>query len=61
MKGLVASAINQTQRRLELISSNLRPPHILYMMGRVSLINYMCYLYANKARGFTPQTLPVYF
>ena len=44
-----------------MISSNLRPPHILYLMGRVSLINYMSYLYANKALGFTPQKLPVYF
>ena len=61
MKGLVPSAVNQTLRRLEMISSNLRSPHILYMMGRVSLINYMCYIYANKALGFTPQKLPVYF
>ena len=61
MKGDVQSAVKLTLRRLDMMSSHLRQPHILFVMARMSLINYMSYLYSNKARGFKPQKLPVYF
>lgn len=60
-KGQVKVAVELTVKRLNLISTHLKQPHILYVMGRMSLINYMSYLYSNKALTFKPQKLPVYF
>ena len=60
-KGLVQTAINLTLERIKLISDNLKEPHVLYLMSRMSLVNYMWYIHGNKSRWFRPEILSTYF
>ena len=59
--GAVAAAVELTLERMKLICDHLKEPHILYLMGRLSLVNYMWFLHANKSRWFKKQKLPTYF
>ena len=59
--GAVAAAVQLTLERMKLICDHLKEPHILYLMGRLSLVNYMWFLHANKSRWFKKQKLPTYF
>jgi len=60
-KGLVQTAINLTLERVKLISDNLKEPHILYLMARMSLVNYMWYIHGNKSRWFRSEILSTHF
>ena len=59
--GSLDRAVDITNKRLKLISEHLQEPHILYLMGRMSLTNYMWCLHGNRSRRFKNPKLPVYF
>jgi len=60
-KNMVPLALGATKNRIKLISEHLKQPHILYVMGRCSIVNYMWYIYGNRSNQFKPGTLPCYF
>ena len=59
--GSVDKAVEITIKRIQLICENLKEPHILYLMARMSLTNYMWCLYGNTSKSFKRPQLPVYF
>ena len=59
--GSVDKAVEITIKRIQLICEHLREPHILYLMARMSLINYMWCLHGNTSKWFKKPQLPVYF
>ena len=59
--GSVDKAVEITIKRIQLICENLKEPHILYLMARMSLTNYMWCLYGNTSKSFKKPQLPVYF
>ena len=60
-KGQVNRAVELVKKRIQLVSEHLKEPHILYIMGRVSLINYMWFLLGNRSKWFKSVKLPTYF
>lgn len=64
-KALVVDSIDKaveiTIKRIQLIGEHLREPHILYLMARMSLTNYMWCLHGNTSKSFKRPQLPVYF
>ena len=60
-RGHIAQAVELTKQRIHLASEHLKEPHILYIMGRVSLINYMWFQYGNRSRWFKNVKLPTYY
>ena len=60
-KGDIPQAIELTKKRISLVGEHLKEPHILYIMGRLALMFYYWYLYANKTKWFKSQQLPAYF
>ena len=59
--GSLDKAVEITNKRVKLISENLKEPHILYLMARMSLTNYMWCLHGNASKWFKREQLPVYF
>ena len=60
-QGQVTAAVALTKERIKLVSEHLKEPHILYVISRMSLVNYMWFLNGNKSKWFKCKTLPVYF
>jgi len=60
-KNMLPRALEVTKQRIELICEHLKQPHILHMMGRCSLVNYMSFLYGNRSFEYKPKRLPCYF
>ena len=54
-------AVEITNKRVKLISENLKEPHILYLKARMSLTNYMWCLHGNTSKWFKKPQLPLYF
>ena len=60
-KNMVPLALEASKKRIGLISKHLKHPHILHLMGRCSMVNYMWYMYGNTAFQSKPKQLPCYF
>ncbi len=59
--GSVDKAVEITIKRIKLICEHLREPHILYLMARMSLTNYMWCMHGNTSKWFKKPKIPVYF
>ena len=57
-KNMLPLAVEATKKRIQLISKHLKQPHILYLMGRCSIVNYMSFIYGNKSFQYKPKRLP---
>merc|ERR1711892_1012203 len=56
-KNMVPLALDATKKRIELICEHLKQPHILHIMGRCSMVNYMLYIYGNRSYTYKPKRL----
>ena len=60
-KNMVPLAVEATKKQISLISENLKKPHILYVLSRFSIVNFMCFMYGNKSRQVVLENIPHYF